>query len=135
MNIESRIYTMNDFWFTIARSLFNYMKRLGCLVHLSPFISLGRKRGCYRALARMVACPLWDSQSVVSQGMGAPFTSSRRAQMRCPRLPHDFPPIWSSYLWGPWTSSTAWRPFEAPPHLPPSPRLTFSSLSLERPSI
>ena len=58
MNIESRIYTMNDFWFTIARSLFNDMKRSDYLVFLSPSISRGRRRGCCKVSARYVACPL-----------------------------------------------------------------------------
>ena len=61
------------------------MKRSGCLVCLRPSISLGRRRGCCWVSARMVACPLYDSQSVASQEMGAPFTSSRAAQERCPR--------------------------------------------------
>ena len=61
------------------------MKRSGCLVCLRPSISLGRRRGCCWVSARMVACPLYDSQSVASQEMEAPFTSSRAAQKRCPR--------------------------------------------------
>ena len=60
------------------------MKRLGCLVFLSPSMSRGRRRGCYKALARYVACPLWDSQSVTSQEMEAPSNSSRGDQVRCP---------------------------------------------------
>ena len=58
MNIESRIYTMKDFWFTIARSLFNDMKRSDYLVFLSSSISRGRRRGCCKASAKYVACPL-----------------------------------------------------------------------------
>ena len=68
MNIESKIYTMK---FTITRSLFNDMKRFDCLVFLSPSISRGKRRGYYKASAKYVACPLWDSQSVASQEMGA----------------------------------------------------------------
>ena len=67
------------------KSLFNDIKRSGCLVRLRPSMSLGKGRGCSKALARMVACLLWDSQSVASQEMGAFSTSSRRAQERCPQ--------------------------------------------------
>ena len=59
MNIKSKIYTKKDVvWLTIAKSLFNDMKRSGCLVFLSPFISRERRRGYYKASARYVACPL-----------------------------------------------------------------------------
>ena len=58
VNIESKIYMMKDVWFTIARSLFNDLKRFGYLVLLSPSISWGRRRGCCKASARYVACPV-----------------------------------------------------------------------------
>ena len=48
-------------------------------------MSLGRRRGCSKASVRRVACPLWDSQIVASQGMGAPPNSSRRTHVRDPR--------------------------------------------------
>ena len=54
-------------------------------MRLTPSMSRGRRRGCSRASTRIVACPLWDSQSVVSQGMRAPFTSSQGALVRYPR--------------------------------------------------
>ena len=76
---------MKDVWFTIARPLFNDIKRFGYLVFLSPSISRGRRRGCCKASTRYVACPLWDSQIVASQEMGAPSISSRGDQVRCPR--------------------------------------------------
>ena len=69
------------------------MKRSDCLVHLRPFISLGRRRGCSKALARWVAYALWDSQIMASQGKGAPSNSSRRAQVCTPQrtlAPLDF---------------------------------------------
>ena len=61
------------------------MKMSGCLVRLRPSISLGRRRGCSETSARRLACPLWDSQSMASQGIGAPSTSSQGAQDRWPR--------------------------------------------------
>ena len=63
MNIESKIYTKKDVWLTIVRSLFNDMKRFDCLVFLSPSISWGRRRACYKASARYVACPFKTPKS------------------------------------------------------------------------
>ena len=70
----------------MARSLFRDIKRSCCLVCLRPSMSLGRRRGYSKALARKVAYPLWDSQIVASQGMGAPPNSSRGAHVRDPQL-------------------------------------------------
>ena len=75
----------------MARSLFRDMKRSCCLVCLRPSMSLGKRRGCSKALARKVVCPLWDSEIVASQGMGAPPNSSRKAYVRDPR--HASAPI------------------------------------------
>ena len=69
----------------MARSLFRDMKRSCCLIRLRPSMSLGKRRGCSKALARKVVCPLWDSEIVASQGMGAPPNSSRKAYVRGPR--------------------------------------------------
>ena len=123
---------------TIARSLFNDIKRSGCLVRLRPSISLGRRRGCCRALARMVTCPLWDSRAWHPKKWEHPTPQAegpKCAALGVPQLPHDCPPIWPFHPWGPWSFSAAWRPFKVPPHLPRGPRLTFSSSSLERHSI
>ena len=57
------------------------MKRSGCLVRLRPPMSWERRRDCSKVSTRWVACPLWDSQIMASQGMGAPSIFSWRAQV------------------------------------------------------
>ena len=75
----------------MARSLFRDMKRSCCLVRLRPSMSLRKRRGYSKASARKVVCPLWDSQIVASQGMGAPPNSSQKAHVRDPQ--HASAPI------------------------------------------
>ena len=85
-------------------------------------MSLGIRRGCYRALARYDACPCWDSQRVASHGMGAPSNSNRGDQVRnsllraaSSRLSTDFvllslgslPFFYYLAFWGPTSPSSS----------------------------
>ena len=124
---------MENLCFTIARSIFNDMKRSGCLVVWSLSMSRDKRRGYCRASARNDACSRWDSQRVVSQGMGAPSNSSRGDQGAAPSYvqPH-LGCLWtlSSCIQALCLFSAIW-PSEGRPHPPPVHRLAFSTSSLE----
>ena len=67
----------------MARSLFKDMKRSGCLTRLKASMSLGRRRGYFKASAIWAECPLWNSQIEEFQGMVVLSTSSRGDHVRC----------------------------------------------------
>ena len=46
---------------TIARSLFKDINKPGCLIRLRASIFVGRRRGCSKAWAKYMECPLLDS--------------------------------------------------------------------------
>ena len=45
----------------MTRSLFRDKKRFGYLTCLKTSMSFGRRRGCSKASAMWVECPLWNS--------------------------------------------------------------------------
>ena len=67
----------------MARFLFRDRKRSDCLTRLKAFISLGKSRGCSKALAMWAECPRWNSLIKAFQGMSAPSTSNQGNHMCC----------------------------------------------------
>ena len=57
------------------------MNRLSCFVRRMESMSLGRRRGCWRACTKWLAWPFGVSHIKASYGMAAPSKSSRGAQV------------------------------------------------------